>query len=284
MSIWHQLPISRLRLYGEKLAAILSLIAVPHIINFGVFFFDRLLVRDMMFALYVYFLGTTVLYAVLASLLCFYMYFGNSFDAIVGYLVTCLSWAVLLLMVVREIEDIWPGYNASMDSGTPAATLLRMFIPGAFVFNFNDSREIVWWVYWVGYTLICFFIACGTYIRRPSERAGQPSTDRPIYRLISVVVSIVCGLVGSKMFSAIWDSVLASAIGFFLLSFLGHVAAELIVSRGSSGLLRSMKYYLIAIVITAAGLLILMFDVGALPAMRRRGRRASRRDYKSPAR
>ena len=130
------------------------------------------------------------------------------------------------------------------------------------MFNFNDSREIVWWVYWVGYTLICFFIACGTYIRRPSERAGQPSTDRPIYRLISVVVSIVCGLVGSKMFSAIWDSVLASAIGFFLLSFLGHVAAELIVSRGSSGLLRSMKYYLIAIVITAAGLLILMFDVG----------------------
>ena len=125
VDLWHQLPISRLRLYGEKLAAILSLIAVPHIINFGVvFLLHRLLVPDMMFAPYVriFFWGQLLLYAVLASLLCFYMYFGNSFDAIVGYLVTCLSWAVLLLMVVREIEDIWPGYNASMDA-TPCGNV-----------------------------------------------------------------------------------------------------------------------------------------------------------------
>ena len=80
VDLWHQLPISRLRLYGEKLAAILSLIAVPHIINFGVvFLLHRLLVPDMMFAPYV---------RIFSGDNCFYMLFLRRYFASICTLAT----------------------------------------------------------------------------------------------------------------------------------------------------------------------------------------------------
>lgn len=255
LDVYHALPIKRRCMFFGRFAAGFLLVLIPQLIAAAV---TCLLVLLPSFALLD--VGQILLMVLMINLMSLVFYAisclsfvltGTFLDALFMLLLLNIAYPATFYTVGTFVSMTLPGFMISSGSDFNQLFLLSPLgmlfaAPGSPM----DLMHILWWV------VLAVLLTLGSlliYQWRKSELAGASYAYRMPFYMLRFLASVIIGLIFGYLFELQYGTLLSYILGALIGSLFIHVLIETILSRGFSGLLKSIKSYLIFILIFAIG-------------------------------
>lgn len=251
LDVYHALPVKRRCMFIGRFTAGFLLVLIPQMIATAV---TCLLALLPTFALLnVGQIIQMVLLTILMSLAFYavcclsFVLTGTFLDAMFMLLLLNIAGPATIYTVETFVSMTLPGFT--MTSGSILSQLF-LFSPLGMLFvsllSPMDLFHILWWV------MLIVLMTLGSllvYQRRRSELAGKPFAYRLPFTVLRFLACIIIGLIFGYLFERQYRSLTTFILGALIGSLVTHVLIEAILSRGFSGLRKSIKSYLLFIVI-----------------------------------
>ncbi len=257
LDVYHALPVRRPALFAGRFLAGYLLIAGPQLLTFATVLGLRLLpvlnllsigevltiagqVALMSLAVY-----TTTVFAFVLT--------GTIFDALFLIFLLNIAWPATLATLDFFISQVLPGYTISNEAMNTLSRYLLLTPVGQFFAASYLPLSGLKALWWLGLCVILGGASWLIYQRRPSELAGKPFAYRAPFIALRFLASLVVGLFFGYLFHQFQAGLLSYTGGLLVGAFTTHLVIEVILSRGFTGLRRSLVSFAAYLLIFAIG-------------------------------
>lgn len=256
VDLFHSLPVKRTTLFLGKYCAVVTMLAAPLILNFGIALLisplsaftasDAWLILQRMF----WILFFTVVIAAFCAF--FAICCGTTLDAVVSIGVISVFYPLTLYLGIMLMGVALPGF---FYDGSAVPTYISALSPFmAFIVACTGTTDASFLIWWLCFTAVLLIGSILLYRRRKSESAESAFTF-PLPVIIRFIGSFAAALGVGIIFFDLFNNNSGTSnnlyfgLGALIGSLLVHTIIEAVYSRGFKKLKRSLIYYAAFVVV-----------------------------------